>query len=98
MQISDGVDQRVGSQDDAGALGPLCAHQAVFAQQDLADVFGPRHPDDGFPQQVRLKDVTVTLSARDVEVGSLKSEEKKKKKPGLDHVDIHTRRLISRSQ
>lgn len=83
VQISDGVDQRVGSQDDAGALGPLCAHQAVLAQKDLADVFGPRHPDDGFPQQVGLKDVAVALSARDVKVGTLNSGEKKKK-PGLD--------------
>ena len=71
MQVSDGVDQGVGSQDDAGALGPLGAHQAVFAQQDLADVFCARHPDDGFPKEMGLKHVAVTLSARDVEVGTL---------------------------
>lgn len=39
VQVSNGVDQGVGSQDDAGALGPLGAHQTVLPQQDLADVF-----------------------------------------------------------
>lgn len=74
MQVSDGVDQRVGPQDDAGALGPLGAHQAVLAQQDLADVFCARHPDDGLPEQVGLEHVAVALSARDVEVGTLQSK------------------------
>lgn len=71
MQVSDGVDQGVGPQDDAGALGPLSAHQAVLTQQDLADVFGPGHPDDRLPEEVGLKHVAVALSARDVEVGAL---------------------------
>lgn len=75
MQVSDGVDQGVGSQDDAGALGPLGAHQRVLAQQDFADVFCARHPDDGLPEQVGLKHVAMTLSARDVEVGALSCEE-----------------------
>lgn len=68
MQVSDGVDQGVGSQDDAGALRPLGAHQRVLAQQDLADIFRARHPDDGLPQQVGLEHVSMALSARDVEV------------------------------
>lgn len=63
VQVSDGVDQSVGSQDDAGALGPLGAHQAVLAQQDLTDVFGARDPDDGFPQKVGLKHVAMAFSA-----------------------------------
>lgn len=63
MQVSDGVDQGVGSQDDAGALGPLGAHQAVFAQQDLSDVFCTRHPDHGLPKEVGLKHVAMALSA-----------------------------------
>lgn len=68
MEVSDGVDQGVGSQDDACALRPLGAHQAVFPQQDLADVFCTRHPDDRLPQEVGLKHISVTLSPRDVEV------------------------------
>jgi len=71
VQVSGGVDQGVGSQDDAGALGPLGAHQTVLSQEDLADVFCARHPDDGLPEEVGLKHVAVTLSARDVEVGTL---------------------------
>lgn len=71
MQVPDGVDQRVGPQDDAGALGPLGAHQAVLAQQDLADVLCARHPDDGLPEQVGLEHVAVAFPARDVEVGAL---------------------------
>lgn len=63
VQISDGVDQRVGPQNDAGALRPLGAHQRVLAQQDLADVFSTCYPDDGLPQQVSLKHISVALSA-----------------------------------
>ena len=63
VQVSDGVDQGVGPQDDAGALGPLGAHQTVLAQQDLADVFSTCDPDDRLPQQVGLKHVAMTLSA-----------------------------------
>lgn len=61
MQLSDGVHQGVGAQDDAGALRPLRAHQAVLAQQDLADVFGACHPDDRFPQEVGLKHISMAL-------------------------------------
>lgn len=75
VQVSDGVDQGVGSQDDAGALRPLGAHQRVLAQQDLADIFCARHPDDGLPQQVGLEHVSMALSARDVEVWTLWCEE-----------------------
>lgn len=73
MYVSDGVDQGVGPQDDAGALGPLRAHQAVLAQQDFADVFGARDPNDRFPEKVGLEHVAMTLPARDVEVGALES-------------------------
>lgn len=75
MYVSDGVDQGVEPQDDAGALGPLCAHQAVLAQQDFADVFGARHPNDRFPEKVGLEHVAMTLSAWDVEVGALECED-----------------------
>ena len=68
VKVSNGVDQGVGPQDDAGALGPLRAHQAVLSQQDLTDVVCTCHPDDGLPQEVGLKHVTMTFSARDVEV------------------------------
>lgn len=63
MYVSNGVDQGIGSQDDASALGPLGTHQAVLAQQDLADVFSARHPDDRLPQKVGLKHIAMTLSA-----------------------------------
>lgn len=63
MYVSNGVDQGVGSQDNAGALGPLGTNQAVFAQQDLTDVLGARHPDDRFPKKVGLKHIAMTLSA-----------------------------------
>lgn len=75
MQIPNGVDQGVGSQDNAGALGPLGAHQAVLAQQDLADVFCTCHTDDRLPKEVGLEHVAVTLSARYVKVGTLECEE-----------------------
>lgn len=68
MQVSNRVHQGVGSQDDAGALRPLGAHQAVLAQQDFADVFSSRHPDDRLSKEVGLEYVAMTLSARDMEV------------------------------
>lgn len=62
VQVSDGVDQGVGSQDDAGALGPLCAHQTVLPQQDLTDVLSTRHSDQGLPEEMGLKNVAMTFS------------------------------------
>lgn len=71
MQLTDRVDERVWSKDDACALRPLCAHQCVFTEQDLTDVFSAGHPDHGFPQEVGLKDIAVFLSSGDVEAGTL---------------------------
>lgn len=68
VQLPAGVGQGVWAQDDAGALGPLRAHQCVLPHQDLADVLRARHSDQRLSQQVRLEDVSVALSARDVEV------------------------------
>lgn len=72
VQFSDRVDQSVGSQDYAGALRPLCTHQAMLTQQDLPNVFCPCDPDDRFSQKVGLKHVSMTFSTRDVEVGTLR--------------------------
>lgn len=74
MDVSHRVDECVWPQDDARALGPLGAHQVVLPQQDLADVFGARHPDEGLPQQVGLKHVAMAFPPRDVEVGALQWE------------------------
>lgn len=71
MQLTDGVNERVRSEDDARALRPLCADQRVFAEQDLTDVFSAGHTDHGFPQEVGLKDVSVFLSPGDVKAGAL---------------------------
>ena len=71
MKVSDGVDQGVWPQDDAGALWPLGAHQGVLTQQDLADILCTRHPDDGLSKQVGLEHISVALSAGNVEVGTL---------------------------
>ena len=68
VQLSTGVDQRVGAQDDAGALGPLRTHQRVLPHQDLADVLCARHSDQRLSQQVCLEHVSVALPTRDVEV------------------------------
>lgn len=50
MKIPYGIDQSVGSKDDARALWPLCAHQGVLSQQNLTDVFGTGNTNDRFPQ------------------------------------------------
>lgn len=71
VQITDRVDERVWSKDDARALWPLCAHQCVLPEQDLTNVFSARHTDHGFPQEVSLKDVAMFLSPGDVEAGTL---------------------------
>lgn len=71
MQRTDRVDERVWSEDDARALWPLCAHQGVFTEQDLTNVFSAGHADHGFPQEVGLKDVAVFLSPGDVKAGTL---------------------------
>lgn len=71
MQITDRVDERVRSEDDPCALWPLCAHQRVFAEQDLTNVFSASHADHGFPQKVGLKDIAVFLSPGDVKAGTL---------------------------
>lgn len=63
VQVSDGVDQSVGSQDDASALGPLGAHQAMLSQKDLSDILSPCHSDHWFPQEVGLKHVAMAFSA-----------------------------------
>lgn len=80
VQLSDRIDQRVGSQDDASALGPLRAHQYVLTQKDLTDVLGPGHTDQGFSQQVGLKDVAMFLSPGDVKAGTLSSERNEKQR------------------
>lgn len=49
VKVSYGVDQGVGPQDDARALGPLCAHQVVLTQQDFPYVFCTRDPDQRLP-------------------------------------------------
>lgn len=63
MEVSNGVDQGVGPQDDARALRPLCAHQVVLAQQDFPYVFRTRDPDQGLPQEVGFEHVAMAFSA-----------------------------------
>ena len=64
MKVSHRVNKSVGSQDDARALRPLCAHHGVFSHQDLTNVLRARHSDDGFPQQVCFKHVSILLPPR----------------------------------
>lgn len=71
MKIPHGIDQSVGSKDDARALGPLCAHQVVLSQQNFTDVFGTSHTNDRFTQKVCFKHVAMPLSPRNMKTGPL---------------------------
>lgn len=75
VQLPAGVDQGAGSQDDAGALGPLGAHQGVLAQQNLPDVVGAGDPDHRLSQQVSLKHAAVAMPPGGVEAGALQEEQ-----------------------
>lgn len=88
VQLTDGVDERVWSKDDARALWPLCAHQGMFTKQDLTNVFSASHANHRFPQEVGLKDIAVFLSPGDVKAGTLRKRETKTERQSKRNVII----------
>lgn len=68
VKLTNRVGQSVWPEDDACALWPLRAHQAVFAHQNLSNVFRPSHSNDRFSQEMRFKNISIFLSTSHMKI------------------------------
>lgn len=62
MDVSYRVGEAVGTEQSAGALGPVHGYQAMLSHQKLTHILCPSDPDQRPAEQVSLEYVSILLS------------------------------------